>query len=76
MKRLYRSHTDRMLAGVMGGLGAYFRLDATLLRLAYVFATVFTGFIPGVVAYVLAVLIVPLGPTAGPYATVDDIGAV
>ncbi len=58
-KNLTRSREDRMIAGVIGGLGEFFGLDPVLLRLAYVTVTVFTGFFPGVLCYALAVLIVP-----------------
>ena len=36
MKRLYRSTSDRMLSGVLGGLAEYFNIDATIIRLAFV----------------------------------------
>lgn len=36
MKKLYRSETNSMLAGVCGGLGDYFGVDATLIRLGWV----------------------------------------
>jgi len=58
-KKLTRSRDKRVLAGVMGGLGEFFGIDPTLLRLGYVILTVFSGFFPGIVGYVLAVLIVP-----------------
>ncbi|MDI6720149.1 MAG: PspC domain-containing protein [Methanomicrobiales archaeon] len=59
MKRLYRSIDDRIIAGVAGGIGEYYEIDPTLIRLAWVVLTVITGFIPGIVAYILAWLIVP-----------------
>jgi phage shock protein C len=61
-KKLYRSRTNKMLAGVMGGLGEFFGVDAVLLRLGYLILTVFTGFIPGIVGYILAVVIMPEAP--------------
>lgn len=62
-KKLTRSRTNRILAGVMGGLGEFFGIDATLLRLGYAILTVFTGFIPGIIGYFLAILIVPIAPS-------------
>lgn len=59
MKKLYRSSTNKTLAGVIGGLGEYMDADPVLLRLLYVLITVFTGFIPGIIAYIVAALIVP-----------------
>jgi phage shock protein C len=32
LRKLYRNHTNRMLAGVCGGLGEYFNIDPTLIR--------------------------------------------
>ncbi|HRH55677.1 MAG TPA: PspC domain-containing protein [Candidatus Paceibacterota bacterium] len=76
-KKLTRSRTNRMIAGVMGGLGEFFAVDAVLLRLGYLILTVFTGFIPGIIGYVLAVLIVPEAPRVAPSVPVaDDTEAV
>ena len=63
-QRLYRSGTDRILAGVLGGLGNYFRLDASVVRIAYIIVTFFTGCIPGILLYVVMALIVPIEPQA------------
>ncbi len=60
VKKLYRSREDRIFAGVLGGLGAYFGVDAVLLRLIWVVFVVLTGVIPGILIYLLAILIVPL----------------
>jgi phage shock protein C len=51
-----------MISGVMGGLGEFFGVDPVLLRLGYLILTVFSGFFPGIVGYVLAILIVPEAP--------------
>jgi len=48
-----------MLAGVCGGLAEYFNIDSSLLRLIWVLVVIFTGFFPGVLAYIIAALIVP-----------------
>lgn len=58
-KRLYRSDTNKVLAGVLGGVGEYFDIDPTILRLGYIVFTVLTGVFPAIVAYIIAVLIVP-----------------
>ncbi len=63
MKRLYRSREDRMLAGVCGGIGAYAGVDPTLVRVGVVVVTVFTGFLPMMIAYAVAWAIVPEEPT-------------
>ena len=67
-KKLTRSRSNRMIAGLMGGLGEFFGVDAVLLRLAYLIVTVFTGFVPGIVGYLLAILIVPEEPLIAPSA--------
>lgn len=58
-KKLYRSKTDRMFAGVCGGLAKYFGMDSTLLRLIWVVVVIFSGFFPGALAYIIAIFIVP-----------------
>ena len=58
-KRLYRSNKNRVIAGVFGGLGKYFNVDPVALRLAWIFIWVFTAFIPGLVTYLLAIIIIP-----------------
>ena len=63
-KKLYRSRIDRMVGGVCGGLGKYFGVDATLIRLIAVLLMVLTGIIPGVIAYLIMMVIVPLEPEA------------
>jgi phage shock protein C len=63
-KKLYRSRTDRMVGGICGGLGKYLNMDATVLRLIAVLLLVVTGIIPGVIAYLVMLLIVPLEPEA------------
>jgi phage shock protein C len=51
-----------MIAGVLGGLGDYFGVDSTILRLVWVLLTVFTGFFPGIIIYIVASVIVPPKP--------------
>ena len=62
MKKLYRSRTDTKVAGVLGGFSDYLEMDSTLVRVAFLLLTVFTGFVPGIVFYVLAAIIMPLPP--------------
>lgn len=56
-KRLYRSTTNCMLAGVCGGIAEYFNLDPTLIRLAWVLFCALGG--SGVLAYIVAAIIIP-----------------
>lgn len=77
-KKLYRSRTNRMVAGVIGGLGEFFGIDPVLLRLGYLILTVFTGFVPGIIGYVLAIIIVPEATVVTPVAQKgsDDAEAI
>jgi phage shock protein PspC (stress-responsive transcriptional regulator) len=59
MKKLFRSKYDRKLAGVCGGLGSYLNVDPTIIRLVMLFVCIFTAVVPLVVAYCIAVLIIP-----------------
>lgn len=59
MKKLYRSKDNKVIAGVIGGLGEYLDIDPTILRLAFLALVVFTAIIPGIVFYLLALLVVP-----------------
>lgn len=61
-KRLYKSNTNKVLAGVIGGIGEYFDIDPTLLRLAYLIIAIMTAVFPAIVAYIIACLIVPTRP--------------
>jgi phage shock protein C len=60
-QRLHRSGSDRMIAGVCGGLAAYFAVDVTVVRLVWAVVTVLTGVIPGSLVYLLFVIVVPVG---------------
>jgi phage shock protein PspC (stress-responsive transcriptional regulator) len=60
-KQLFRSRTDRMIAGLCAGLGEYANIDPTVVRLLFVLAFFLTG--PGIVlAYLIMALIIPEEP--------------
>jgi len=59
--KLYRSHENKMVAGVLGGLGEYFSVDPTLLRLAFVALALWTNG-PFIVAYIVMAIVVPYRP--------------
>ncbi len=61
MKRLYRSTTDKKIAGICGGLGEIFDIDPNLIRLLAVLLFFLTGFFPVVVTYLIAWIIIPEG---------------
>ena len=56
-KRLYRSRSNRVLGGVCGGIGEYFGIDPTLIRLAWVLFTFVGG--SGILAYIICWIIIP-----------------
>ena len=66
MKRLYRSSTDKKIAGICGGLGELYTTDPTLLRLGAVFLGLATGLLPIIVAYFVGWIIIPKGPLREP----------
>lgn len=57
-KRLVRSRSDRMLAGVCGGIAAYLGIDSTLVRILVVVGTVL-GFGTLILAYVVGWVLIP-----------------
>jgi phage shock protein C len=59
-KKLYRSQTDRMLAGVCGGIAEYLQIDSTLIRLLML-TSVFIGGV-GLIIYLSAIILVPNHP--------------
>lgn len=56
-KRLIRSTTNRMIAGVAGGLAEYMNLDPTLIRLIFVLLALLGG--PGLLIYLILWLVMP-----------------
>lgn len=63
VKKLYRSTSDRMVAGICGGLADYFGIDSTLVRLIFVFGAIFTGSAL-FWAYLIMLIVVPEEPVA------------
>jgi phage shock protein C len=59
-RKLYRSKTNRQVAGVCGGLAEYFSLDLTLIRVLFVLLAVLGG--SGLVIYIAMWIIVPKQP--------------
>ena len=58
-KRLYRSSNEKMIAGVCGGIAEYFDMDPTLVRLLWVVVSLITAVMPGIIAYIIAWIIMP-----------------
>jgi phage shock protein PspC (stress-responsive transcriptional regulator) len=59
-KKLYRSARDKMIGGVASGLGDYFDIDPTIVRLIFVLSIFVGG--AGFIAYVIMWIVVPQGP--------------
>lgn len=61
VKRLYRSGKNKILGGICGGLGDYFDMDPTLVRLIWIILTLISlG--AGILAYLIAWVIMPKNP--------------
>ena len=58
-KRLYKSKENKVIFGVMGGLGEYFDIDPVVLRAGYAAFSFFTGLFPGILAYIFMSIIIP-----------------
>jgi phage shock protein PspC (stress-responsive transcriptional regulator) len=56
-----RSRSDRMIAGVMGGIARRFGWSPTVLRLVFVLVSVASAAFPGIVVYLILWLLMPLG---------------
>jgi phage shock protein PspC (stress-responsive transcriptional regulator) len=65
VKRLYRSRNNRMVSGLCGGIADYLGIDATIVRVVMVIATVVLAGLPAAV-YLLLILVVPEEPLSGP----------
>lgn len=59
-KKLYKSNKNKMLDGVCGGIAEYFNIDPTLVRLGWVVFCALGD--SGVLAYIVAALIIPRDP--------------
>ena len=71
-KKLYRSLSDKKIAGVCGGIAAYFNVDATIIRVVFVLVSLFSAAFPGLLIYLILCLVIPTEPLDGtPYQSVD-----
>lgn len=65
-RRLMRSSVDCKIAGVCGGLAEYLDVDPTVVRLVFVLVFIFTGFVPGGLAYLIGWIVMPEAPPPVP----------
>ena len=57
-KKLVRS-SNKVLGGVLGGIAEYMEVDPTIVRVAYVALTIFTTGFPGLLLYIIMLLLIP-----------------
>lgn len=57
--RLVRSRSDRMIAGVLGGIARHFGWSASLLRIVFVLVSILSAAFPGIIVYLIAWLLMP-----------------
>ncbi len=58
-KRLLLSRNDVKIAGVCGGIAEYLEIDPTIVRVVYAALTLFSAAFPGIILYILLMLIIP-----------------
>jgi len=58
-KKFKRNSQKKLIAGVLAGVADYYDQDPTIVRIAWLLLMGFTGFIPGLLAYVLTIFLVP-----------------
>src|SRR6187551_242482 len=63
-RRFYRSRSNRVLAGVCGGIAEYYGSDPTAVRLLTLVLGLFTGIFPMIVLYLVAAIVIPEGDGA------------
>jgi phage shock protein C len=61
-RKLQRSRANRKIAGVCAGLADYVDMDVTLMRLLWAVVTILSGIAPGIIAYLVAWIIMPEEP--------------
>lgn len=59
MKKIYRVAAGKKLGGICSGIADQYNFDVTLVRLAFVFITVLTSFVPGIVTYLVGWYLIP-----------------
>lgn len=59
-KKIYKSEKNKVLTGTCGGIGEYFNIDPTIVRLIFVVALVFGG--SSIIIYIIAALVIPNSP--------------
>jgi phage shock protein C len=68
---LYRSRTNKVIAGVCGGIAEHLDVDPVLVRLVFILLTFGTGLGPGIIIYIIAWMVIPEGPVMAPTKPVE-----
>jgi len=58
-RKLYKSRTNKMLAGVCGGLAEYINADPTIVRALFVIVSILSAAFPGILVYIILAFIMP-----------------
>lgn len=61
-KKLTRSTSNKMIAGVCGGIAEYLNVDPTVVRLAFALGSFFLALFGGIIAYIVCVFVIPEDP--------------
>lgn len=62
MKKLYRSNTDKKIAGICGGIGEYINIDSTVIRVIFVLLAIMTAVLPALIGYLVLAIVIPQDP--------------
>jgi phage shock protein C len=65
-KKLYRSLTQKMVAGICGGLAEYFDIDVSIIRLIFIAIALASALIPMFIFYIIAWIVIPTQPPPPP----------
>ncbi len=60
MEKKLRRSKNQMISGVCGGIAEYFNIDPTIVRVAYVLLSVLSAGFPGIIVYIILMLIMPV----------------
>ena len=71
-KKLYRSLTQKMVAGVCGGLAEYFDIDVSIIRLIFIAIALASALIPMFIFYIIAWIVIPSQAASPPAAEKKD----
>lgn len=60
LKKLFRSRTNKVFCGVLGGIGEYLNVDPVAVRVLYVILAFMSGLVPLILAYIVLCIIMPV----------------